>query len=95
MCCWHCQFTLQIQNYRIFKGNQLSLKNGTVVAHSFYISPKVSKVPGYILLTRLNAYDLDLRTTETVDDFKKFLFIKCRKSVILNLKSKGVGAKSD
>ena len=44
--------------------------------HSRYISPKVSQVPSYVLFALFVTWKLDLLTTETANDFKKFkLFI--------------------
>ena len=42
------------------------------VAHSCYVSPKVSQISGYVLLVLLGIWEVNLLTIETAHDFKKF-----------------------
>ena len=43
----------------------------TLLAHSRYISLKVSRVPGYVLFALFGTQKINLLTNERANDFKK------------------------
>ena len=73
------QVSFQNQKRRFDNENRLSVKNTVQgIALCRYFSPKVSEVPGYMLLALFGTEEVNALTIATANDFKKFnLFILC------------------